>query len=304
MIKRIAAMFLIILFVFTNLALPGDNPASTGLSFLKIGVGSRAVGMGGAFTGLADDPSATYWNPAGLARIEGANLLFSHNEWLQDISNEFVAVNFSAGKNAFGVSLMNNNVGGIERRVEATEDPLGEVDAHDVMLGLSYARMLSQRLSLGATVKFIYEKIYIEESSGMAVDVGVLYQSTIEGLNAGLSLQNFGFISELKEEAVNLPQTVRAGVAYLLPFLVVRGKIILAADFVQVFESTSHLNMGFEYNLKDFFALRLGYQTGYDDKGFHTGFGVKYSRYRFDYAFVPFTSDLGNSHRISFGLGL
>ena len=282
----------------------GEDASSTGLSFLKIGAGARAVGMGEAFTAIASDPSAAYWNPAGLAQISSANLMFTHNKWLQDINNEFAAVNFHIGKNAFGVSLISNNVDGIERRVGPTIDPLGEVSAHGVMFGVSYARHLQDNFAMGVTAKFLYEKIYVEESSGFAFDLGVIYHSPVKGLRAGLALQNFGYMTELKEESSKLPQTARIGIAYLAPFQLLQGEVTLAADVVQIFESTSHLNLGMEYNFRSLFALRFGYQTGYDDKGIHAGFGVELGRYQLNYAYVPFSSDLGSSHRISVGIRL
>ncbi len=302
---KIKVILLIIIFVTSaTIGLSGENPASTGLSFLKIGAGARAVGMGEAFTALVDDASGTFWNPAGLARLQNSELVFTHNEWLQGITNECFSLGFNIGKNVFGLSFMSNTVGGIERRVKPTAEPLGIVNAHDVMFGLSYARFLNPDLTIGATAKFLYEKIYVESSSGVAIDLGLQYHTKINGLRAGFVLQNFGYMTKLKEESVQLPQTLRIGVAYLLPFQLLQGGIVLATDWVKILESTSHLNIGLEYLFKGFFALRFGYQTGFDEKGIQGGFGIALKKYRLDYAFVPFTSELGNSHRISFGMKL
>jgi hypothetical protein len=280
-----------------------DNPANTGLSFLKFGAGSRAVGMGEAYVAAANDASASYWNPAGLVNLSGTELLFTHNRWFQDITNEFAAVGFRARKNAFGVSFMSNTIGGIERRVIASAEPLDILTAHDIMFGLSYARRLGENLSLGTTVKYLYQKIYIESASGVAIDFGLQYQTPAQGLKTGLVFQNFGFISKLLEESTKLPQTIRLGLAYQLPFQILNGEFLIATDWMKILDSTSHLNFGMEYNFVKYFAVRFGYQTGYEDKGIQGGFGVGFNRYRLDYAFVPFSSDLGNSHRISVGIG-
>ena len=302
---KIKIFLVIIIFVTSaTIGLTGENPASTGLSFLKIGASARAVGMGEAFTALVDDASGTFWNPAGLARLQNSELVFTHNEWLQDITNEYFSLGFNVGKNIFGLSFMSNTVGGIERRVKPTAEPLGIVNAHDVMFGLSYARLINTNLSIGATAKFLYEKIYVESSSGVAVDLGLQYRTKINGLRAGFVLQNFGYMTQLKEESIQLPQTVRVGLAYLLPLQLFQGGITVASDWVKIFESTSHINIGLEYFFKGFFALRFGYQTSYDEKGIQGGFGIVLKKYRLDYAFVPFTSDLGNSHRVSFGMKL
>ncbi len=302
MIKQIAILLAIA--ILSPNVHAAENPASTGLAFLKIGAGARAVAMGEAFTAQVNDASGTFWNPAGLAHLPNAELMFTHNEWLQDITNEYLTIGFIFGQNVFGLSFLSNSVGGIERRVAPTAEPLGFVNAHDVMFGISYARFLDQRFSMGTTIKFLYEKIYVESCTGAAVDVGMQYQSAISGLKTGLVLQNFGFMSKLKNESSQLPQLIRVGVAYQLPFKILPGKFVLASDWVKIFSSTSHVNMGLEYNLKNLLALRCGYQTGYEIKGIQGGFGIVVKRYRLDYAYAPFKSDLGNSHRISFGMQL
>ena len=290
MLKRTIVLlgFLFLINPFSQLK--AGSPETTGLAFLKVGAGARGVGMGEAYSAVVTDASATYWNPAGLAAQEKSEFVFTHNKWLQEINNEFAAVSFHIKSHAFGISVMTQNIGGIERRTGPTEEPLGEFNAHNVMAGISYARYLAHNFAVGITAKFLYEKIYVEESAGAAV---------VPGLTAGFALQNFGFVSELENESSKLPRMVRVGAAYLLPREVLQGKFIVATDVVQVFEGTSHVNLGAEYLLKNMFAFRIGYQTGYDDKDIHTGVGFYFSRYRLNYAFVPFSSDLGNSHRIS-----
>ena len=302
MIKKLSIFFAII--ILTQSTRASENPASTGLSFLKSGAGARAVAMGEAFAALVDDASGTFWNPAGLAHLQRAELIFTHNEWLQDITNEYFAIGFSIRKNVVGISFLSNSVGGIERRVNPTAEPLGIVYARDVMFGISYARFLDQRFSLGTSIKFLYEKIYVESCSGAAFDVGLQYQTTIHGLKTGLSWQNIGYMTKLKYESSKLPQLLRLGLAYQLPVNIMQGGIILTSDWVKIFNSTSHINLGLEFGFKSFFVFRFGYQTGWDDKGIQGGFGIMLRRYRLDYAYVPFKSDLGNSHRISFGMQL
>lgn len=301
--NKIFPGFILIVFVINFSQLfAEENPANTGLSFLKLGAGSRAVGLGEAYIAVANDASSTYWNPAGLVNLSGTELMFTHNKWLQDITNEFAAFGFRAGKNAFGISFMSNTIGGIERRVQASAEPLDVLTAHDIMFALSYARALGDNFRAGATAKYLYQKIYVESASGMAFDIGLQYSTPLQGLTTGIVLQNFGFMSKLQEESTELPQTIRLGLAYQIPFQLLNGEFLLAADWMKILESTSHINFGFEYNFIHYLALRFGYQTGFEDKGLHAGFGVHFNRYRLDYAYVPFTSDLGNSHRISVGI--
>ncbi|NOZ62589.1 MAG: UPF0164 family protein [Calditrichaeota bacterium] len=299
MLKRTILLFGFLFLMIHFSQLQAGGPETTGLAFLKVGAGARSVGMGEAYSAVATDASAAYWNPAGLAAQGRSEFVFTHNKWLQEINNEFAAVSFHIKSHAFGISVMTQNIGGIERRTGPTEEPLGDFNAHNVMAGISYARYLSHNFAVGITAKFLYEKIYVEESSGAAVDIGVRYQTNVPGLTTALVLHNFGFVSELENESSKLPRMVRVGAAYLLPREILQGKITLATDVVQVFEGTSHFNLGAEYLLKNMLAFRLGYQSGYADKDIHVGVGFYFGRYRLNYAFVPFSSDLGNSHRIS-----
>ncbi|UCE04800.1 MAG: PorV/PorQ family protein [bacterium] len=298
--KKIGILLLLIFSIQTNI-IAKTNAVNTGLAFLKIGAGGRAVGMGEAYTAIANDASATYWNPAGLVLIEKSELIFTHNKWFQDISHNFLAISLLRGKNAIGISFIDNNVGGIERRVKPSAEPLGSIEAHDIMIGLSFARSYNTNLKWGITVKYLYEKIYLETAYGVATDLGLIYRLPTQGLSIGASFQNLGKMSKFKEEAVKLPTTLKSGLAYQLPFQLY-GNIIIAADMVKILEGSFHTNFGFEFELKNLLALRFGYLTGYDERTIQGGLGLKFSRYCLDYGYAPFSSDIGNSHRISLRL--
>lgn len=296
------AVVLLLLPVMMGSAVAGENPANSGFAFLKLGAGSRAGGMGEAMAAVVRDASSTYWNPAGLIQLNRTELHFTHNRWLQGISNEFLAVGFRLGTNALGLSFMSNVVDGIERRTQASTEPLAMLSTHDIMFGLSVARSWGSRLHYGLTVKYLYQKIYIESSSGIAADVGLQYQLPIAGFQAGLVLQNWGYVTALKSETTRLPQTVRLGLGYSLA--VPGGDLTAALDWVKISNSSSHLNIGVEYNLSKYLSLRTGYQTGFDDKGLQVGVGFQFDRYGLDYAYVPFGADLGQSHRVTVEIGL
>lgn len=270
------------------------------MAFLKLGVSGRAVGMAEAYTAIADDASATYWNPAGLAQLNSAELMFTQNQWLQDVRHNFFALAFGTKSHHFGLSFISNTVDGIERRTKPSTEPIGTFEAHELAVGLSYAKMIGNSFGFGVTLKYLYERIYIESSPGAAVDLGCLYSPAwLAGFRMGAVLQNLGKMSDLQEDPIELPTAMRAGVAYSLPGSISGARLLIATDVAKIFKSTYHANLGMEVDFRRIISLRCGYQTGWDEKGLNGGFGFRYSRYAVDYGFTPFTRDLGSSHRIS-----
>lgn len=276
--------------------------ANTGLAFLKVEGGARATGMGGAFTAVIEDPSSLFWNPANAASLKQRQAHLTHNEWLQNISNEFIGIVFPTATGNIGVSLVLNNVGGIERRTKATAEPLAEFSAHDLAFGLTFAKPIGNHFFVGLTAKYLYEKIYIESASGYGIDFGVTYKSPVDGLSLGAVLQNIGKINELKKEKIKLPTTFRIGWAWAFPKQFWGGDVLAVMDVVKVTDEDIHVHMGGEFKVFGRAAFRAGYQTGYDEKGLSAGFGLGAGRFMFDYAFVPYGSDLGSVHRFSLGI--
>ncbi|TDI81697.1 MAG: PorV/PorQ family protein [Caldithrix sp.] len=296
--------FMIVILFSTNFSVAQTgNAGATGLAFLKLGVGARAGGMGGAFSAISDDATATFWNPAGLT-YSRAQVAFTHTEWLQDITNEFLAITFPAFRGTLGLSFYTNSVGGIERRLNPSEEPIGTVEANDVALGLSYATSISSSLKAGLTVKYLYEKIFIESAAGYAFDFGLILQPFSNPLQLAVVAQNFGSMDKLRAESINLPKTVRLGVSYLFALDGIGGKVLLAADGVKVIETDFRGSFGAELQFKSQLAVRVGYQTGLSRQAFGGGLGLKMNRYHLDYGFIPFDSNFGDTHRFSFALDL
>lgn len=275
--------------------------ANTGLAFLKIGAGARAAAMGEAYVAIANDATGLYWNPAGVVRVPLREVIFTHNEWFQGVSHDFIGIVFPRQKDAIGLSIILNNIDGLERRLIASKQPIAEFSAHDVAVGLSYARKFGSRLNLGITTKYLYEKIYLDSAFGFALDLGFQLETGFAGIVVAAAIHNIGTMSELRQESIKLPTLVRFGCASPLAALS-DGKLLLAADIMHVLEEKTHLNLGVEYFWKSRIALRAGYQTGFEEKGISTGFGLNLGVIRFNYAFVPFDADLNNTHRLGLGL--
>jgi hypothetical protein len=278
---------------------------STGLSFLKLGVGGRAIGMGDAYAAVDGDASCLYWNPAGCASIEGTDVLLMHSEWFEGVTYEFVGAARSFGDQAFGLGVFGLYMDDLERREGPTSEPIGHFGVFDFAVTGSYARGLTDCLRAGGSVKYLHEKIDDELATGVAVDLGAQYDvPAVDGLSAGVAVQNLGPQMSFIEEKFDLPVTYRVGAAYDAPLSAVNGALLLVGDAVLANDGDPKVHLGFEFEYAETIALRLGYRTGWDNQNVSVGLGAKVGDFSLDYAYVPFYSDLGDTHRISLGLSL
>ncbi|HLP14782.1 MAG TPA: PorV/PorQ family protein, partial [Bacteroidota bacterium] len=198
---------------------------------------------------------------------------------------------------SLGFSFNATNTGGIDVRTRPG-DAEGSFNAHDMAITGSVGLSLAEGFSLGVSGKFLYEKIYVDESSGYAFDFGGMYKISPD-LTVGVSVDNLGSMNEMRTEAIELPALLRAGASYT-GLLTDRFSYRVSGDYVTIFkQSDSHLHLGGELAFDNTLALRAGYQTGYEAKSISGGLGIIYGKVRFDYAFVPFTSGFGSTHTFS-----
>jgi hypothetical protein len=296
LIRFIAPIFLVLCLAMSDAR---AQSGETGLSFLKLGVGARSVGMGEAHAAVATDASATYYNPGGLAEAEKTNILAMHKEWIQDVRTEFLGVNIPLEEFALGLSINTTSVGDIQLRTQPGP-PEGTFSSHDFAGGLSIARRVIPELSLGVTFKFLYEKIFVDEASGYGVDIGALYKSPVEGLRFAAVASNVGSMGSLKTEDIRLPTLLRIGSAYVHDVDALHSTLTVGADFLKVFrDSNAHLHTGVELNYQELVSFRLGYLTGYEARAFTAGLGLHRGIFTLDYGFSPQSQELNSGHTLS-----
>jgi outer membrane protein OmpA-like peptidoglycan-associated protein len=287
-----------------------SGKGTTAATFLKIGVGPRAVAMGETFAGIADDPSAVYWNPSGISQVTTPAFTAMHAFWLQDVFFDHLGATFPLSKGTGGLSLVYLNDGELLRSEEGDtpDSPFrGTFSASNLGLTAAYAYPYDESLSLGTALKFFTETIDGAGTVGWALDLSVLYRMPWKDWKLGGAVQNLGPSTHLEDSYARLPINLKVGVSYqILP------RLLAAMDYNQLLEQDGKLSLGLEYLFERTLALRLGYryQSAIDNGEYYEGYGtnalagvsagvgINYQAFRLDYAFVPY-GFLGNTHRVS-----
>jgi hypothetical protein len=268
-----------------------SRAGTTAAPFLKIGVGGRVLGMGEAGVTVADDATALYWNPAGLAKVDRNQVLLNHFNWIADIRFDVAAVVFPVrGIGAFGLAVTNWGADDFERTTLTYQDGTGEmVSVGSTAFTLSYARSLTDRFSIGFNGKYITESFWHCRADGFAVDVGALFTTQIRNLKLGMSISNFGTPLQLQGRDLLVQHDIDPGSegnnsnvnatlstdSYSLPIFfrfgasidvareilgLKRHDLIVAVDAVHPNDNREYVNAGVEYRGYDFLALRAGYR--------------------------------------------
>jgi len=278
----------------------------SGAAFLKIGTGARPTAMGEAYTALADDVNALYYNPGGLARLPKRELGATHTEWLLGSKFDFIGYAHPTTFGTFGLGLTRLTAGGQEGR-DANRQTTGGFEASDMAYALAFSRKLGGGgTSLGANLKFLQSRIGNYSASTVAMDFGAQHQLKSRPMTLGVSLLNVGQGMRYLQQRDPLPLTMSAGAAYRMG-----GVLQMAVDVRhEVPDRRTSVGIGSEYAVFPSFALRMGYGSGLAGMsgggalgalgGVGGGFGLKLGNYRADYTFTPF-GELGNAQRISLG---
>jgi hypothetical protein len=278
-----------------------SSPGTAGVPFLKIGVGAKAVAMGEAFSALADDITAVYWNPAGLIQLTKPEISTMYNDWFEGIGHGFLGFAFpTSRRRAMGFSIIHVGVGKIPGYAQIGEDhyeSTGNFYARDTAFAFTYATVLTEAISFGMNIKGIVQKIENEEASSFAIDLGQLYQPPIDGLTLSAVVQNIGPRIKYSVEGDKLPLTLKFGSVYRVRV----QPLTITCDLTKPIDNDWKINLGMELWFKDIIALRGGFNSQvFKDlgTGITCGFGFTIKYYQIDYAFVPY-DELGNTHRIS-----
>ena len=315
-----------------------NKVGTTAAPFLKIEYGARPVGMGGTFVALANDPAGIYYNPAGIAEVKSTQFMGGYTVWFADLKYNYATfilptsrVNFAL----WGSFLYSDAI-----PVTTVEHPEGTGQKFtyvDGLLGFTVSALLSDRLSVGISGKYIQQKLYNESASTFAFDIGSILRTPLKGARLGMCLANYGgrmqlfgndliiqtdpwpeftgnpeVEARLSTESFPLPLAFKLGIALDLVgagesfFENKDHRITLAVDGIHPNDGEEKVQVGVEYALYDMLFLRGGYKVNYDTQNYTGGAGMKFSIgqrvFAVDYAYV-YMDVLDATHRISLMIG-
>lgn len=331
--KKIITKILLLFFSISLIAFAqeSDQVGTSMANFLKIGVGSRASAMGGAYVAMADDASSAFWNPGGLALIEKNEAMFQTTNWIANTNLTYVSVALPLeGWGTIGANVYSFNSGDMEETTISQPEGTGRYfSASDFVLGLTYATSFTEQFSVGFTVKYISENLSRESASTFAFDIGTVFKTDIlNGMRLGIALTNLGGTMKLEGPDLNVSHDINTGLPtnkfvdaslgtqeWQLPLLFRVGlgtyiiknettSLSLEAAFNDSRDYATRYNVGSEFifNIvqEQRIALRVGYLGNYDEAGFTAGAGLLVALagfdFKFDYAYGEM-NNLGNTHR-------
>ena len=333
MIKKFT--FVILTFLFL---IPSANAqtviAKYAGEFMSIGVGGRPLAMGGAFSAVANDITAGYYNPSGLIQLNYPQISLMHDERYGNLVNyDYAAFGLPWDKDmSFALSIMRLGIDGIPDTRNALIDVNGngkiddndridytkitEFSDQDWAFYLSFAKRLTDNFSYGASVKYIRRDIAEYSANGIGFDVGALYVP-FENFSVGANIQDITTTLVAWSTGLNelISPTAKIGAAY--GWNILNGRLTPAVDFDVRFENRQYastfnvgpvsfdMHAGLEFNYNNLFSIRGGYN---DVKQYTVGAGIKLPKLNIDYSFARFNASeldrLPDTHRISIILTL
>jgi len=298
-------------------------------NFLKIGIGAREVGMGGAAVASCDNISSLYWNAGALDRLDKNEIIFQQTKWLVDTWIYYLAAGYKVqGFGSLGLSIHYFSSGEIEETTLLSPDGTGRsFTADDISIGLTYSRRITERFSTGITIKLIQESLDREKASTVAVDIGSVFETSfLNNMRIGMSLSNLGghmkfsgsdltvqyasnpefptkiTTADLTTESWDIPLFFRFGLATE----VIKGekqRLTVSTEIMDSRDYIYRLALGAEFAYSEMIFLRGGYKYNYDEQSFTLGAGFKFdfswAQMRLDYAYAHF-GIFDNTQRFSF----
>jgi hypothetical protein len=323
-------LFILIVFLGLSFSQYRDIPdvvtkvATTAGNWLKLETGARGVGMAGAMVAAGTGVSAITYNPASIGFVKGSELYYSKTNYLAGISHSSMAYGTQVTPTDFiALHLFSFNSGKMDVTNAFFPDGTGEeFDVTGLSLRGTYAKILTDRLKFGVSIKYIRETIYTTAMQTFAIDLGSNFDTGIYGIILGMSVTNFGpevqFSGEGLEQQVAdtlsvdgtlskltdefpIPMSFRLGIKKDV-FNNSIHKLTVAMDGVNPVDYVVTGNIGLEYSWLETAYIRGGTHLNHDTASFTMGAGIKIGNIFVDYAYANYgILDNTNQFGLRFG---
>lgn len=265
--KRLYKALIIIALLLPLVAFGKAKVGTAGLTFLKVGVCARAVGMG-SFTAVANDASALQYNPAGLVQLHNPEAIFSYVDYPAEINFVHLGAVYPLSVRRTPRETLTASIIGVQvtsmfsnDMIETTpEMPYGTgrtFTASDLAVGVTYSQRLTGKFSVGANLKFLNEQLADEQANGWSADVGTYYTTGWQNLNIGMVIQNFGPDMDFIDSPFPLPMNFKFGMSMLViddgPY-----NLLVAGEFVHPSDNLEEYILGCEFTYMRMLSLRIG----------------------------------------------
>ncbi len=324
--KKLALILL--LTCLTGPLLAGNGFKKYAGEFMYLGAGARGTAMGGAFSALVDDASASYWNPAALVDVPGFQIQFMNSkQFISSIQTNYLAVSHPYNNGAvIGVSLYFLTVNNIQNTTGAgvfdqttlelvglDESRIKSFNTGDYILTAAYSQRWDERLSWGVSLKMLYRDFDFTSAAGMGLDMGLLYR--LKGIRLSAVARDITgtLIAWNNGEKQWVSPTIAFGAAYpmALKSLSLNISPTIGMQFMgegrdyaaqaSMGPFSADLMAGMEIRYNQVISIRGGVDAL---QRFNAGVGLQLPHISFDYSFTAYANELGNIHRINFNLSL
>ncbi|MFZ5518800.1 MAG: PorV/PorQ family protein [Candidatus Zhuqueibacterota bacterium] len=281
-----------------------SKAGSAGLQFLKIGVGAKECALGEATLAVSRGVNAIFWNPAGIAHVEKRAVSFSYSGWLLGVEHSAVAAAMNIEKiGVVGLSAIYLGVPEFEETTVLQQAGTGRmVSASDVALGLAFARRFTDKLSMGAQVRYVKEQLDQDSFSSVLMDIGALYDTGFRHLRIAVAAQHFGPDIKMLRDTFRMPLLFKLGLADDL-LHTEDNRVTLIVDLIHPTDNTERMSFGLEYGAFDWVFLRSGYRLNSDLGEWSFGVGLEQSLLgvagTVDYSYTDFGEIMGAVNRVS-----
>jgi len=312
------------------------------MQFLKVMPCARATALGEAYSVWASGAEAVFWNPSGLALVAGQEISTSYIDWLFDTRQGALSYARSFGDfGALGLQVQYVDFGIFEETTNARpfiSDPNGPgltgrtFRPFSYLVGITYARGLTDRFFLGLGVKYAHESLFNGQNvstmvsqgvfegvktwaNALLFDFGIRYNTGFRSMQIAASVQNFGPDVTFARESNPVPLLFRFGAAAdllgkdaLFDAQESDSRLSAAFDLFHPNDYSQQGHFGLEYEFRGSLALRAGYKFNYDYEGLTFGGGVRHSfsevMLTIDYSYGSAGVYLGGVQRISLGVAI